>query len=207
DCLETDIDVMGSLLQCLQRGPRHTIKRNHPPVLLVDDLLPRAQCEALIDYWRTGDRFDGKVGWGNGAYDPASKIRTDCVLRPEDRAAVDRLLARRLFPEINKVFNVKVTRREPYKIGWYSAAKGGHFRPHRDNFDAPLSYRQVALTINLNDRFQGGGVMFPEYSDDEYCPGPGCALVFPCSLVHGVHRVTAGERFMLVSFLFLERER
>jgi len=205
DRLENDMNVIRSKLESLKSSSRNTIKRNHAPVLLVDDVLSKAQCDWLIDHWKAGDRFDGKVGAG-GAYDPTSKIRVDCVLRPESRTEVDQQLARRLLPEINKVFNLKVTRREPYKIGWYSAEKGSHFRPHRDNFDPPLFYRRLALTINLNDGFEGGGVMFPEYGHDEYAPGPGCALVFPCTLVHGVSRVTAGERFMVVSFLYSEKE-
>ena len=114
--------------------------------------------------------------------------------------------ARRLLPEIYKVFNLKVTRREPYKIGCYPAEKGGHFRPHRDNFDPALFYRRLAMSINLNDGFQGGGLIFPEYGNDEYRPGPGCVLVFPCALVHGVTRVTGGERFMMNSFLYSEYE-
>jgi hypothetical protein len=119
---------------------------------------------------------------------------------------VDHWLARRLLPEIYKVFNIKITRREPYKLGMYAAAKGGFFRPHRDNFEPAMYYRRLAASINLNDGFEGGGVMFPEYSDDTYCPGPGCALVFPCALVHGVKRVTTGDRFMIIGFLYSEVE-
>ena len=40
-------------------------------------------------------------------------------------AAVDQTLARRLLPEIYKVFNIKITRREPYRLGLYLAEKGG----------------------------------------------------------------------------------
>jgi hypothetical protein len=116
------------------------------------------------------------------------------------------LLARKLLPEIYKVFSIKITRREPYKLGMYSAEKGGFFRPHRDNFEPAMYYRRVAVSINLNDGFEGGGVIFPEYTDDMYCPGPGCALVFPCPLVHGVKRVTSGDRFMIIGFLYSEED-
>jgi len=62
------------------------------------------------------------------------------------------------------------------------------------------------VSVNLNDDFEGGGVTFPEYTDDVYCPDPGSALVFPCALVHGANRVTRGHRFMLIGFLYSEEE-
>jgi hypothetical protein len=158
-----------------------------------------------MDYWSTGKRYDGRVG-GRQVYDPGSKIRTDCILHGAASGEVDQLLARRLLPEIYKVFNIKITRREPYKLGMYSAEKGGFFRPHRDNFEPAMYYRRLAVSINLNDGFEGGSLMFPEYSDDMYCPGPGCALVFPCTLVHGVTRVTSGDRFMMIGFLYSEED-
>jgi hypothetical protein len=203
--LAEGIAKVRAALQLLSRDPGKGITTGHAPVLLVDDVLPPACCESLMHYWSTGKRYEGRVG-GQQAYDPGSKIRTDCVLHGAARAEVDQWLARRLLPEIYKVFNIKITRREPYKLGMYEAAKGGFFRPHRDNFEPAMYYRRLAASINLNSGFEGGGVMFPEYSDDTYCPGPGCALVFPCALVHGVQRVTSGERFMIIGFLYSEQE-
>jgi hypothetical protein len=203
--LGDDLRKVRAVLQVLKRGEGKMIKSGHPPVLLVDDVLPPDCCRMLMDYWSTGNRYEGRVG-GRQAYDPGSKIRTDCVLHGAARAEVDHWLARRLLPEVYKVFNIKITRREPYKLGMYAAAKGGFFRPHRDNFEPAMYYRRLAASINLNDGFEGGGVVFPEYSDDTYCPGPGCALVFPCALVHGVKRVASGDRFMIIAFMYSEVE-
>jgi predicted 2-oxoglutarate/Fe(II)-dependent dioxygenase YbiX len=46
---------------------------------------------------------------------------------------------------------------------------------------------------------------FPEYGPELYRPAPGAALVFSCSHLHEVLEVTAGRRFVLLSFLFGDR--
>jgi predicted 2-oxoglutarate/Fe(II)-dependent dioxygenase YbiX len=202
--LDAAMERIRAALELLKRDPGKKVQTAHPPVLLVDDVLPPGCCQSLIQYWSTGKRYDGRVG--GQVYDPTSKVRTDCILYGTASAEVDQLLARKLLPEIHKVFNIKITRREPYKVGMYSAEKGGFFRPHRDNFEPRMIYRRLAVSINLNNGFEGGGVIFPEYANDTYCAAPGSALVFPCTLVHGVTPVTRGERFMMVGFLYSEEE-
>ncbi len=58
-----------------------------------------------------------------------------------------------------------------------------------------------ALTLNLNDDYTGGELRFPEYGSQLYRPDPGAALIFSCSHLHEVRDVTAGRRFVLLSFL------
>jgi hypothetical protein len=50
--------------------------------------------------------------------------------------------------------------------------------------------------------YQGGQLRFPEYGPELYRPAPGAALLFSCSHLHEVLNVTAGRRFVLLSFLF-----
>ena len=45
---------------------------------------------------------------------------------------------------------------------------------------------------------------FPEYGPELYRPAAGAALLFSCSHLHEVLDVTAGRRFVLLSFLFGE---
>ncbi len=52
---------------------------------------------------------------------------------------------------------------ERYLVGCYDAAEGGHFSPHRDNTTPGTAHRRFAISINLNDDFEGGEVSFPEY--------------------------------------------
>ena len=81
---------------------------------------------------------------------------------------------------------------------------GGFFRPHRDNLSPSTAHRVFALTINLNDVYEGGQLRFPEYGNQLYRPDSGAALVFSCAHLHEVLDVTAGRRFALLSFLYGE---
>ena len=180
----------------------------HAPVFYIPNVLDHRLCESLIKFWNEeGERFDGKVGAGDrSSYSAGSKIRTDTHVTPEMQYALDQRLSRSLFPELEKLTGLNVTRREAYKIGCYDSAAGGFFNQHRDNFETELSYRRYAMTLNLNDGFTGGELNFPEYGSGLYKPALGAAIVFPCSLMHRVVRVTAGRRYMLVSFFYGEKE-
>ena len=50
---------------------------------------------------------------------------------------------------------------ERYLVCCYDAAEGGHFRAHRDNTTKGTAHRRFAVSINLNDDFDGGEVELP----------------------------------------------
>ena len=111
-------------------------------------------------------------------------------------------LVRRVMPEIERLFFMKASRIERDIVGCYSAEDGGHFRPHRDNSPGITAHRRFAISINLNDGFEGGGVYFPEYSQRGYKAPPGWALIFPCAILHAVEPVTAGRRYAYLPYLY-----
>lgn len=112
---------------------------------------------------------------------------------------------RNLIPEIRKAFNFHPTRMERYIVACYDAERGGHFKPHRDNTSGGTAHRRFAVSINLNaDAFDGGDIRFPEYGSRTYRPPTGGAVVFSCSLLHQVTRVTAGRRYAFLPFLYDE---
>jgi predicted 2-oxoglutarate/Fe(II)-dependent dioxygenase YbiX len=96
----------------------------------------------------------------------------------------------------------KPTRMERYIVSCYAAADGGHFRAHRDNTTKGTAHRRFAVSINLNAEFDGGEVSFPEYGPRGYKAPAGGAVVFSCSLLHAVSRVTAGQRFAFLPFIY-----
>jgi predicted 2-oxoglutarate/Fe(II)-dependent dioxygenase YbiX/peroxiredoxin len=186
----------------------HHLVAGHAPVLVVPNVLDQGMCQRLIQYWQAeGERFEGKIGADeNSNYSQSWKIRTDTHVTNELQTELDEKLAWNLFPELEKVTGLRVTRREEYKIGCYDGARGGFFNQHRDNFEPGLAYRRYAMTLNLNDDFQGGELQFPEYGGGLYKPSAGTAVIFPCSLMHRANKVTAGQRYMLVSFFYGEEE-
>ena len=107
-------------------------------------------------------------------------------------------------PEIAKVHQFKVTRMERYLVGCYTAEDEAHFRPHRDNTTKGTAHRRFAVSVNLNCDFDGGEVSFPEYGPRSLKPPPGGAVVFSCSLLHAVSRVTRGRRYAFLPFLYDE---
>jgi len=111
---------------------------------------------------------------------------------------------RRLLPMVYRGFQFRVTRIERYLVGCYDSATGGYFRPHRDNTAPVVAHRRFALTINLNEDYEGGRLRFPEFGDQVYRAAPGDAIVFSCSLLHEVTPVTSGRRYAFVTFLYDE---
>ena len=74
------------------------------------------------------------------------------------------------------------------------------FGAHRDNGAPTTADRAFAVSLNLNDDFEGGELVFPEYAGVRVSPPAGGAAVFSCSLLHQVLPVTRGRRFVLTTF-------
>ena len=119
-------------------------------------------------------------------------------------------LGRRLLPEIVRAFQFPVTRFEVPKVVRYSAPEGsrpgGFFRPHRDNTTPDAAHRRFAMTLNLNDGYEGGALTFPEFGPALYAPPAGGAIVFSCSLLHEATEVRSGDRYVLLTFFYGEAE-
>jgi len=202
---EQHLEEIARDARALARRPRLAPAAAHAPVLVIPGVLAKAECARAIERFEAGPRFAGTVGGGVRArYDARNKIRTDGALPAAVVSELDAIFAQTMFPEVRKVFGFDVTHREPYKIGRYDADKGGFFYRHRDNADDEVAYRRCAVSVNLNDDYDGGEIQFPEYGGALYRPAVGAALVFPCSLMHRVLRMKAGARYTLISFLFTD---
>ncbi len=175
------------------------------PVHLVQKVLEPELCRALIAYWEAGEKKADLVALslpeGRQAL-PDLKKRADVVVGdPALIGAIQERFARRLVPEVQKVFSYRMTTFESARVGCYSAETGGYFRRHRDNMTPQTARRRFAISLNLNTgSYEGGQVRFPEYSRALYAPALGAALVFSCSLVHEALPVTAGRRFGAFTF-------
>jgi hypothetical protein len=176
------------------------------PVLLLPRALDAAWRDRLIGVWeRDGGTDTGVARAGGDVLDASVKRRRDHTI--DDRDLLRKLtsaVGRRVLPEVGKAFAFRATRFEGFKIACYDAATGGFFRPHRDNLTPSTAHRVFALTLNLNDDYEGGQLRFPEYGNQLYRPDAGAALVFSCAHLHEVLDVTAGRRFVLLSFLYGE---
>jgi predicted 2-oxoglutarate/Fe(II)-dependent dioxygenase YbiX len=187
-----------------------TIAARHAPVLLIPDVLDQPLCEELIERCATHGTYETGVETGGegGRVEEADvrrKRRLDHTV--EDPELLRRLtseVGRRVMPELAKAFAYRATRFEGFKIGCYPEDRQGFFEAHRDNLSASTAHRRFALSLNLNDGYEGGELRFPEYGPALYRPARGEALVFSGSHLHEVLPVTRGERYVLVSFLYGE---
>jgi hypothetical protein len=198
-------EVVALLERTVHHDPPVTVTAQ-APVLLLPGALPPDWCQRLIDLWHHAGGVDTGVERSGGeVLDDAYKRRRDHTVRdPDLMRELSTVVGRRVMPEVRKAFGYRATRFEGFKIACYDASTGGFFRAHRDNLTPATAHRAFALTLNLNDGYEGGELRFPEYGNQLYRPDAGAALVFSCSQLHEVRQVTAGRRFVLLSFLFDE---
>lgn len=180
------------------------------PVIYLPRVFEPDVCERLIELYEahggTESGFMREIdGRTVGVNDPNHKRRKDFEISDATLiAALRERFLRRVVPEIAKVHQFRVTRMERYIVSCYAAEDGGHFAAHRDNTTKGTAHRRFAVSVNLNDEFDGGEVSFPEYGSRGFKAPPGGAVVFSCSLLHRVSRVTRGRRYAFLPFLYDE---
>lgn len=203
-----DITEVMALLDSLPPPERHAGVEIMAPILFLPRVFEPELCRHLIGlYDAQGGEESGFMrqvdGRTVGVTDPSFKRRKDYHIEDRDLIALlQARILRRIVPEIAKVHQFKVTRMERYIVACYAAEDGGHFSAHRDNTTSGTAHRRFAVSINLNDEFEGGEVGFPEYGPRSFKAPQGGAVVFSCSLLHRVSRVTAGRRFAFLPFLY-----
>jgi len=179
------------------------------PVLIVPRVLDPDLCRRLIAYYEADGGLPSGTMQQHGERTVAVlsdfKKRRDAWINDAALQAEIRIgLQISLRPQIAKAFQFDATRVERYIVARYDAEDGGYFRPHRDNTTLGTAHRKFAVSINLNDDFDGGDLRFPEFGRRTYRPPVGGAVVFSCSLLHEATRVTRGTRFATLPFLYDE---
>ena len=182
------------------------------PALIVPRVFSFELCDFLVQFYEgqggtdSGFQFDisGKT---TTISDWRLKRRSDVpVAAAEVRELVRGQIVRRLLPQIEQNFQFKATRMDRYIVACYDAEVGGHFHRHRDNVNAGAQHRRFAVSINLNNNFEGCDLMFPEFGRKTYRPPEGGALVFSCGALHQVTPVTKGRRYAFLAFLYGEED-
>jgi predicted 2-oxoglutarate/Fe(II)-dependent dioxygenase YbiX/peroxiredoxin len=203
-----DVAQVLTLVAALPAPERFAGIELQAPVLYLPRVFEPELCRHLIGLYGThGGQESGFMrevdGRTVGVSDPGHKRRKDYDITDKDLvSSLQARFLRRVVPEIAKVHQFMVTRMERYIVSCYAAEDGGHFAAHRDNTTAGTAHRRFAVSVNLNDEFDGGEVSFPEYGPRGFKAPPGGAVVFSCSLLHKVSRVTRGRRYAFLPFLY-----
>ncbi len=187
-----------------------TVITGQAPVLILPKVIDPDHCARLVRAFEAGQSYEGGVAspeHGRNVPIQKIKVRQDVALADDGPEAQElfEIFRHRLFPEMKKAFNYRVTRAETLRIGCYTAEAGGHFVPHRDDTTPYTAHRRFAASINLNaGDYEGGYLRFPEYGPHLYTVETGGAVVFSCSLLHEATRITRGRRFVLLGFYYSE---
>jgi predicted 2-oxoglutarate/Fe(II)-dependent dioxygenase YbiX len=183
------------------RSPAMTMQYG-APALLMDNLIDEDLCNRLIEGWKN-DHQEGQVNDGkNNAPDASIKKNREHVVRDLDlRREIASTIGPRIMPELEKAFNFEQRLRfEAFTILSYSDDREDFFAPHRDNL-RNTQKRRFAMSLNLNDGYEGGELWFPEYGKHKYLPAAGSGVIFSCSLLHEALPVTKGQRWVMVTFM------
>lgn len=203
DYLKVRLEVA---LEPLKR-PAPAMRRATAPVLVLPNIIDTALRDDLLDAFHVHNE-EGTVSLTIDGKDasrvaPNFKRRRDLTLDRKEPlyAAVTKAISKRLMPELYKAWWVTHLRTEAFYVASYTAERGDFFTAHRDNTLPQTAARRIAVSIELNDDYTGGGLIFPEYSDDRWRAPPGGGLAFSCSLMHEAVAVESGTRYVLLIFL------
>ncbi|MFD1952168.1 2OG-Fe(II) oxygenase [Sphingomonas arantia] len=177
------------------------------PALILENILdPDFAAELIALHTRHGGTESGtmrRIGDRTvEVHNHAVKRRRDHIVQdPAVQAQLHDAVMLRLVPMIARCFQYRPAEIERYIVSCYDSRDGAHFAPHRDNTTPATAHRRFAVTINLNDDYDGGDLRFPEFGTRCYRAPRGGAIVFSCSLLHEVTRMTAGRRYATLPFL------
>jgi peroxiredoxin/predicted 2-oxoglutarate/Fe(II)-dependent dioxygenase YbiX len=181
--------------------------RDGAPVLVLPRVFQPGFCDKLISLWRD-EHHEGNVSDASRNIQDSSKKKTqEHVIQDQALShEIARTLHRRIGPELNKAFMYS----EPYAfesfiVMSYKPERRDFFGTHRDRYE-PNHPRRFAVSLNLNDDFEGGELRFPEYGPHLYRPESGGAAVFSCSLLHEALPVRSGQRFVMTAFFNVARK-
>ncbi len=205
---ETEAGAHGKAVEAaLARLP--AAENFHAPVLIVPRVFEPEFCADLV---RRFDQNGGQPGLVAVERDgrtvlelvTENKERRDWLIEdPSLWGECAMRIGSRLAPEVERGFGFAATRMERCQVGCYEAGHG-HFRPHIDNNQIGTAHRRFAVSLALNEDYDGGELRFAQFGAQGYRPPLGAAAVFSCSLVHEVTPVTRGRRYMFIPFLFDE---
>lgn len=190
-------------------GGDQIIRTAMAPVMVLPRVLEPDFCQQVIRLWHKGDHQDTGVSSRYGNVGIAELKRTEdyMVTEPMMQKAISDKLAYRIGPELVKVFAFdREFTFDAHVILSYSAEGNHFFSAHRDNGAPTTVDRAFAVSLNLNDDFEGGELVFPEYAGVKVSPPAGAAAIFSCSVLHQALPVTRGRRFVLTTF-FRQKKR
>ncbi len=165
------------------------------PYLMIENVLDDKLLKRVLDYYNNTSNQQ--------LHNSCNKNRLHVHPDEDLEKMIDNKLSRSLFPEIKKIFYFDVEYRELYKICSYNSETNGRFAAHRDT-PYPHQHRKFALSLILNDDYEGGELFLPEYHVS-LKPKANTAIVFPGICTHQVNPIISGSRKTIITFFCTEK--
>jgi predicted 2-oxoglutarate/Fe(II)-dependent dioxygenase YbiX len=183
------------------------------PVLVIPNVFEPEFCEQLVHLHETqGAKATGfmrdEQGKTRVVVDREYKSRTDCILEDnfEVCASIRDRVVQRVVPMMERFLQYRPTRMERYMVSCYDTETGGHFSRHRDNANKGAEHRRFAASFNLNQDYDGCGLMCAEFGRTIYkAPFGGC-VIFSTAILHEVMPITRGKRYAFIPFFYGEED-
>jgi predicted 2-oxoglutarate/Fe(II)-dependent dioxygenase YbiX len=160
----------------------------------------KEECEAFLEYLDAANKeWQDSCFYNEQVMDPTAPLNLDKV-NSIDKAYIDQLRFR-LQEVAEKVFNRKLRNLSLSAQKWKT---GSYANDHSDNSEldgTPNAWRENKLVtiIYLNDDYEGGELYFRDH-DISIAPKLGSVITFDVGInnVHGVKRITSGERITVM---------
>ena len=176
---------------------KRIITGSNIPILVIENVLSPELTKKILAYY--DNNANKQI-----AHNTGTKNRLHVHPCKNLEIEIDNKLSRSVFPEIRKIFYFDVNYRENYKICSYNAETSGRFHAHRDT-PYPFQHRRFAMSLLLNDDYEGGEFELPEYNF-KIKPKANSAIIFPGISTHKVNQVTKGSRKVIITFYCSEIE-
>jgi hypothetical protein len=145
-------------------GADQVVSTAMAPVLVLPRVFEPEFCTQVIRLWHKGDHRDSGVStrYGNVNVSHLKQTEDYTVVEPMMQKAISDRLAYRIGPELVKVFAYdREFGFDAHVVLSYSADGRHFFGAHRDNGAPTTADRSFAVSLNLNDDFEGGELEFP----------------------------------------------
>jgi prolyl 4-hydroxylase len=204
---QTIINSSGNKIKTTDKVIAIVGKIDEPLILILENVLSSAECEALIDLAK--DRMlRAKIGKSH----IVSDIRTNSSMFFEES---ENELIHRIETRVSDLMNIPISHAEPLQILHYKA--GDQYQSHFDYFTSGnvVNNRISTLVMYLNDVEEGGETHFPSLHFS-VTPKKGSAVYFEyfyndiglnALTLHAGNPVAVGEKWVATQWMRRQRHR
>tara|TARA_R110002051_G_scaffold287925_1_gene350681 strand:+ start:392 stop:949 length:558 start_codon:yes stop_codon:yes gene_type:complete len=169
-----------------------------------DKIIPKADCDSIINDCSLGKEIIAKVGDGVNGFVASHEDRKTNIRWCDSGKLITKLIYGFIHEANDKFFHYDITDHEQIQFGEYSV--GDYYKYHQDTIfvsgEEVFPSRKLSVSVLLSDTkdFEGGELALYNGDREPLKPlkGQGSVVVFDSRDFHTVLPVTSGVRYSLV---------